>query len=571
MASPYEPPPPGPFPAQLAAARAQASAANAKRIENNMREELRIMAKPRNTWTRREELFMNRRVPNRPTPKAPVNPSRFINAGGVRFQEAMKKENAAKTPAKAPVLGARAAALVARRKGNKAAVNAERTRAARLANEALKSSLAYKARVENEAAKKRAAASRLALATRLPPTIPENEVGEAAATITERAISKLLRQEKLNKEEMARLRAAEAASTPQGAEAFMNTIRRLASRPSLNATNLAQAKAALNAYNKSTKYRPRVFNKPNVKTLRNKIRSSGWTGYMETARPRAVAARQAPRRINTPRRQAPNIGGAVANAVTQAIKAATTPAAAKKFVQTTPPAAQRRAFTNARGNVPQAVAKAMNPNDLAKAIVAAIEAGVKKIAPEVVAPALAPPTAPANSRAVAKALDAKALAEAVVEAIRQGVKVRPEVMHQQQAGEMARELQKAAPNTGRVANNVARAIENAVRAAARPGPAPSANKKSWRNWIPSFGFGGGAAAQRQAAPAAGGSFWNLFKRGPPPETALRPPGPSLKNRLRTMGTSFPTFQIGMPRFGSGQAPAGGARREYTRLNSSHRV
>ena len=348
---------------------------------------------------------------------------------------------------------------------------------------------AFAARVrwQNEQVRKRADAA--ALKQRIPSAVAEKPNNEARAVISEKitqnAIKAVIKKNKNNRAALAALRAAEAASTPQGVEAFMNTIRRLASKQALNATNLAQAQAALNAYNKSTKYRPRVLNNKNVKTLRGKV---GWLAYFEAAKPRAVVVRQAPRRNTL------NIGAAVANAVTQAIKAATTPAAAKKFVQTTPPPEQRKAFEKARGNVPPAVAKAMNPDDLAKAIVAAIEAGVKKIPPKVVVPALAPPATPANSRAVARALDPKVLAEAVVEAIRQGVKVRPELIQQKRPEEVVPELQKAAPNTGKVAENVARAIENAVRSAARPGGSPSTNKKSWSNWIPSFGFGGGSAA-----------------------------------------------------------------------------
>jgi hypothetical protein len=257
----------------------------------------------------------------------------------------------------------------------------------------------------------------------------------------------------------------------------------------------------------------------NAKTIRNlEERLKYYEAIKKQGGAASVAARQSPLRTT--------IGTAVANAVTQAIKAATTPAAAKKFVQTTPRPAQVVAAKAAMPNVPPAVAQAMNPNDLAKAIVAAIEAGVKKIPPKVVAPALTPPATPANSKAVARALDPKVLAEAVVEAIRQGIKVRPEVIQQQRPEVLVPEMQKAAPNTGKLATNVARTINNAVRAAARPGAAPSINKKSWRNFLPSFGFGGGApaaggsffnmfklptSAPRQAQPAAGGSFFNMFK------------------------------------------------------------
>lgn len=315
----------------------------------------------------------------------------------------------------------------------------------------------------------------------------------------------------LKAQEERRLR--NAAKLPvQGAEAFMNTIRRLA-KINNSAFNLAQARAALNAYNKSTKYRPRVFNNKNVKILRNRVQSrvpkrqgpaqtAAWPteAFVPNVKTRTV-------KVNFP----PNIGVAVANAITQAIKAATTPAAAKKFVQNTPRPAQVVAAKASMPNVPPAVAKAMNPDDLAKAIIAAIEAGVKKIPPKVVAPALTPPAKPANSKAVARALDPKVLAEAIVEAIRQGLKVSPEVIKQKPAEEIVPEMQKAAPNTGKVASNVARAIENAVRSATRQGSAPGPNKKSWSNWFASFGFGGGAAPQRQAAPAAGGSFLSRFK------------------------------------------------------------
>lgn len=262
------------------------------------------------------------------------------------------------------------------------------------------------------------------------------------------------------------------APRPRTNANIIKRITELSSKSSFNPANKAEAARLLLAYNKSRPRRPQILNNKNVKILRKKINQQASL----------------------------NIGSIIANT----IKAATTPGAAKKFVQNTPPGAQRKAFVNARGNVPPAIAQAMNPNDLAKAIVAAIEAGVKKIPPKVVAPALAAPAAPASSKAVARVLDAKALAEAVVEAIRQGLNIRPEVIRQKPAEEIAPELQKAAPNTGKLAQNVARVIENAVRSAARPGAAPNSNKKSWRNWLPSFG----AAAPRQAT---GGSFFNTFK------------------------------------------------------------
>ena len=292
-----------------------------------------------------------------------------------------------------------------------------------------------------------------------------------------------------------KMRAAAAEEQRQ----LLNNIKKIynesGNEKTFNAAQQNKARNLLAQYNRAHRGVPGFMNNRNVSLLRERMK---YYQAKSRASPPAPARQAAP-----PRRPTPNIGAAVANAVTQAIKAATTPATAKKFVQNTPPPVQRAAAAAAMPNVPPAVAQAMNPNDLAKAIVAAIEAGVKKIPPKVAAPALAPPAAPANSKAVARALDPKVLAEAVVEAIRQGIKVSPEVIRQQPPEVIVPELQKAAPNTGKLAENVAQTIGNAVRSAARPGPQPGANKRSWRNFLPSFG--------RQAEAPIGSSLWNRIK------------------------------------------------------------
>ena len=118
--------------------------------------------------------------------------------------------------------------------------------------------------------------------------------------------------------ERAALRAAEAASTPQGAEAFMNTIRRLA-RTNNTSFNLAQARAALNAYNRTRRGRPRFMNNKNVKALRQKV---GWLDYLPQVRA------PPPRQLNVtpPATKASFNSGALTKLLTAAIlKAVTKP------------------------------------------------------------------------------------------------------------------------------------------------------------------------------------------------------------------------------------------------------
>ena len=140
--------------------------------------------------------------------------------------------------------------------------------------------------------------------------------------------------------------------------------------------------------------------------------------------------------------------------VSQALMTAKTPAAAKAALRNQPPVVQRQAVVAAKANVTPAVAKAMNPSILAKAITDLISAGITKIPAPAAAAAL---TAPAPvAKKVAEGMDSTSLSAAILEMVRQGIKPPPAVVaaHPEPA--------KIITNSGNLSKQVAKIVMNAL-------------------------------------------------------------------------------------------------------------
>jgi hypothetical protein len=216
--------------------------------------------------------------------------------------------------------------------------------------------------------------------------------------------------------------------------------------PSISSANALLARASMTneqrKANQSTKRRAPAgtrFSLPNLRGFGPMKRAGPGPGsFLKYKSPK----------INT------RLANSVIMAVSQALRTAKTPATAKSALNKKPSVVQRQAVMAAKANVTPAVAKAMSPSILAKAIIDLISAGIKKIPAPAAAAAL---TAPAPvAKKVAQGMDSASLSAAIVELVRQGIKPRPEVVAEHP------EPAKIITNAGNLSKRVAKLVMNSL-------------------------------------------------------------------------------------------------------------
>jgi hypothetical protein len=148
------------------------------------------------------------------------------------------------------------------------------------------------------------------------------------------------------------------------------------------------------------------------------------------------------------------LASTVIGSVAQALMTAKTASAAKSALRNQTPVVQRRAVVAAKANVTPAVAAAMNPSILAKAITDLISAGLKKIPAPAAAAALTAPVPLAMQ--VAKGIAPESLSAAIVQMVGKGIKPRPAVVAEHP------EPAKIITNSGNLAKQVAKIVMNSL-------------------------------------------------------------------------------------------------------------